>query len=96
MPKIGVTKTPKTFTLSISTLAWLDEYCIKVNKKMSAVVNELINNKRKELENKKPIQYWCTSCGTDTDRIPIDDKPACAGRKTVDVAILHAMKKYQL
>ena len=33
---------------------------------------------------------------SDTDRIPIDDKPACAVCKTVDVAILHAMKKYQL
>ena len=96
MPKIGITKTPKTFTLSISTLAWLDEYCIKANKKMSAVVNELINNKRKELENKKPIQYWCTSCGTETDRELMDNKPVCVECKSVDNALLHARKMFQL
>ena len=96
MPKIGVTKTTKSFTITVSNLAWLDEYCTRGNKKMSAVIDGLINDLRKQLENRKSIQYWCTSCGTDTDRIPIDDKPACAVCKTVDVAILHAMKKYQL
>tara|TARA_Y100000361_G_C10882826_1_gene200083 strand:+ start:139 stop:426 length:288 start_codon:yes stop_codon:yes gene_type:complete len=95
MPKVGVTKTPKTFTLSISTLAWLDEYCIKSGKKMSPVVDGLINNLRKELERKAPIQYWCTPCGKDTDRIRIDNEPVCAVCKAVDQSLLHAMKLYK-
>jgi len=95
MPKIGVTKTPKTFTLSISTLAWLDEYCINTGKKMSPVVDGLINQLRKEVEDKKPTKFWCTSCGEDTKREPIDNKPACVICHKIDEALLHAMKIYQ-
>jgi len=92
MPKIGVTKTPKTFTLSISTLAWLDEYCIKTGKKMSPVVDGLINQLRKEVENNKPTQFWCTSCSKDTDRELIDKKPYCVDCGALDNAILKAMQ----
>ncbi len=96
MPKIGKTKTPKTFTLSISTLAWLDEYCIKINKKMSAVVDQLINEKRKQMENKKAHKYWCISCSKDTYR-ELNDKedPICVNCNTVDEAILYARKMHQ-
>ena len=96
MPKIGVTKTPKTFTLSISTLAWLDEYCIKTGKKMSPVVDGLINQLRKELESKRETKFWCTSCGTETDRELMDNKPVCIECKSVDNALLHARKMFQL
>jgi len=95
MPKIGVTKTPKTFTLSISTLAWLDEYCIKQGKKMSAVVDGLINEKRKQLEAKVNTKFWCTSCGKETERDIFDDKPYCADCGAVDNALLHARKMFQ-
>jgi len=96
MPKIGVTKTPKTFTLSISTLAWLDEYCIKKGKKMSAVVDGLINEKRKETEYKSIKQFWCVSCGKDTDRVLKDNNPVCVTCGVVDDALLHARKIFQL
>ena len=95
MPKIGVTKTPKTFTLSLSTLAWLDEYCIKSGKKMSAVIDELINEKRRHLEAKANTRFWCTSCGTETDRELMDNKPVCVECKSVDNALLHARKMFQ-
>ena len=95
MPKIGVTKTPKTFTLSISTLAWLDEYCIKQGKKMSAVVDGLINEKRKSIEAKATNKFWCTSCGKETERELIDDKPYCVDCGAVDNALLHARKMFQ-
>jgi len=96
MPKIGVTKTPKTFTLSISTLAWLDEYCIKTGKKMSPVVDGLINELRKQLESKANTKFWCTSCGKETERELIDDKPYCVDCGAVDNALLHARKIFQL
>ena len=95
MPKIGVTKTPKTFTLSISTLAWLDEYCIRSGKKMSPVVDGLINQLRKEVEDNKPTQFWCTSCGKDTDRELKDNNPVCVTCGAVDNALLHARKIFQ-
>ena len=95
MPKIGVTKTPKTFTLSISTLAWLDEYCIKQGKKMSAVVDGLINEKRKSIESKATNKFWCTPCGKDTEVELIDDKPYCIECGAVNNAILHARKIFQ-
>jgi len=95
MPKIGVTKTPKTFTLSISTLAWLDEYCIKQGKKMSAVVDGLINEKRKSIEAKKGTTFWCTSCSKETERELIDNKPYCVDCGAVDNALLHARKIFQ-
>ena len=50
MPKKGVTKATKSFTITMSNLAWLDEYCIKKNKKMSSVINDLINELRKQTE----------------------------------------------
>jgi len=96
MPKVGVTKATKSFTITMSHLAWLDEYCIKKNKKMSAVINELINEKRKQTEQQKPSKYWCMSCSQNTLRITIDDKPACHICDTVDDALLRAMKQYQL
>ena len=95
MPKIGVTKTPKTFTLSISTLAWLDEYCIKTGKKMSPVVDGLINQLRKEVEDKKPTKFWCTSCSKETDRELIDNKPYCTECGALDNALLHAREIFQ-
>jgi len=95
MPKIGVTKTPKTFTLSISTLAWLDEYCIKTGKKMSPVVDGLINQLRKELDANKPTKFWCTPCAKDTDVELIDDKPYCVECGAINNAILHARKIFQ-
>ena len=91
MPKIGVTKTPKTFTLSLSTLAWLDEYCIKSGKKMSPVVDGLINQFRKELESKRETKFWCTSCSKETERELIDNKPYCVDCGALDHAILKAM-----
>jgi len=96
MPKVGVTKATKSFTLTMSTLAWLDEYCIKKNLKMSSVINELINDKRKQVEQKQPTKYWCMSCSDNTLRITIDGKPACHVCETVDDALLRAMKQYQL
>ena len=95
MPKIGVTKTPKTFTLSISTLAWLDEYCIKQGKKMSAVVDGLINEKRKSIESKANTKFWCTSCSKETERELIDNKHYCVDCVAVDNALLHALKIFQ-
>ena len=95
MPKIGVTKTPKTFTLSISTLAWLDEYCIKTGKKMSAVIDQLINDKRKQLESKATNKFWCTSCSKETERELIDNKPYCVDCGALDNALLHARKIFQ-
>jgi Zn finger protein HypA/HybF involved in hydrogenase expression len=95
MPKIGVTKTPKTFTLSLSTLAWLDEYCIKSGKKMSPVVDGLINDMRKSIEAKATNKFWCTSCGKETERELIDDKPYCVDCGAVDNALLHARKIFQ-
>jgi len=95
MPKIGVTKTPKTFTLSISTLAWLDEYCIKQGKKMSAVVDGLINEKRKSLESKANTKFWCTSCSKETERELFNDKPFCVKCGNLDEALLHARKIFQ-
>ena len=92
MPKIGKTKTPKTFTLSISTLAWLDEYCIKTGKKMSPVVDGLINQLRKEKEDNRTTQFWCTPCGKNTEREFIDDKPYCIDCGALDHAILKGMK----
>ena len=95
MPKIGVTKTPKTFTLRISTLAWLDEYCIKTGKKMSAVIDQLINDKRKQLESKATNKFWCTSCSKETERELIDNKPYCVDCGALDNALLHARKIFQ-
>ena len=95
MPKIGVTKTPKTFTLSISTLAWLDEYCIKQGKKMSAVVDGLINEKRKSIESKANTKFWCTSCSKETDRELFNNKPFCVDCGNLDEALLHARKIFQ-
>jgi Zn finger protein HypA/HybF involved in hydrogenase expression len=95
MPKIGVTKTPKTFTLSLSTLAWLDEYCIKSGKKMSPVVDGLINDMRKSIEAKANTMFWCTSCGKETERELIDNKPYCVDCGAVDNALLHARKIFQ-
>jgi len=95
MPKIGVTKTPKTFTLSISTLAWLDEYCIKQGKKMSAVVDGLINEKRKSIESKANTKFWCTSCSKETERELFNDKPFCVKCGNLDEALLHARKIFQ-
>ena len=96
MPKIGVTKATKSFTITMSHLAWLDEYCIKTGKKMSAVIDELINEKRRHLEAKANTQFWCTSCGTETDRELMDNKPVCVECKSVDTALLHALKIFQL
>ena len=95
MPKIGVTKVTKSFTISISHLAWLEEYCIRKAKKMSAVIDELINEKRRQLDRQPATRYWCTSCGEDTKREPIDNKPACVICHKIDEALLHAMKIYQ-
>jgi hypothetical protein len=96
MPKIGITKTPKTFTISISALAWLDEYCIKSNQKMSAVIDKLINEKRNQLENKKAPKYWCTSCSKDTYReLNNKEEPICVNCEAVDQAILYARKMQQ-
>jgi Zn finger protein HypA/HybF involved in hydrogenase expression len=95
MPKIGVTKTPKTFTLSISTLAWLDEYCIKSGKKMSPVVDGLINDMRKSIESKANTKFWCTSCGKETERELNDNRPFCIDCGTVDEALIHARKIFQ-
>ena len=96
MPKIGVTKATKSFTITMSHLAWLDEYCIKTGKKMSAVIDELINEKRRHLEAKANTTFWCTSCGTETDRELMDNKPVCVECKSVDNALLHARKMFQL
>ena len=96
MPKVGVTKATKSFTITMSHLAWLDEYFIKKNKKMSAVINELINDKRKQVEKQEPTEYWCMSCSDNTLRITLDGKPACAVCNAVDDALLRAMKQYQL
>jgi Zn finger protein HypA/HybF involved in hydrogenase expression len=95
MPKIGVTKTPKTFTLSISTLAWLDEYCIRTGKKMSPVVDGLINQLRKQEDDNKSTQFWCTSCSKETDREWIDNKPYCTECGALDNALLRARKMFQ-
>ena len=96
MPKVGVTKATKSFTITMSTLAWLDEYCIKKNLKMSSVINDLINELRKQTEESKPTEYWCMSCSENTLRITVDGKPACYVCNTVDDALLRAMKQYQL
>ena len=96
MPKVGVTKATKSFTLTMSTLAWLDEYCIKKNKKMSAVINELINDKRKETEAPKYNLYWCTSCSDNTVRTIVNDEPVCADCLTVDDALSRARKQFNL
>ena len=50
MPKIGISKAPKTFTISLNNLVWLDEYCIKKGVKVSTFVDKLINEKRQEEE----------------------------------------------
>ena len=96
MPKIGISKAPKTFTISLNNLVWLDEYCIKKNLKMSSVINDLINELRKQTEEAKPTEYWCMSCSENTLRITVDGKPACYVCNTVDGALLRAMKQYQL
>ena len=95
MPKIGKTKATKSFTLTMSTLAWLDEYCIKQGKKMSAVVDGLINEKRKSIESKANTKFWCTSCSKETERELIDNKPYCVDCGAVDNALLHARKIFQ-
>ena len=92
MPKIGKTKATKSFTLTMSTLAWLDEYCIKTGKKMSAVIDQLINDKRKQLEAKATNKFWCTPCGKNTEVESIDNKPYCIDCGAVNNAILRAMK----
>jgi Zn finger protein HypA/HybF involved in hydrogenase expression len=96
MPKVGVTKATKSFTITMSHLAWLDEYCIKKNKKMSAVINELINDKRKQVEKQEPTEYWCMSCSDNTIRTMENSKPVCVKCNTVDDALLRAMTQYQL
>ncbi len=95
MPKIGKTKATKSFTLTMSTLAWLDEYCIRTGKKMSAVIDQLINDKRKSIESKANTMFWCTSCGKETERELIDNKPYCVDCGVVDNALLHARKIFQ-
>ena len=45
MPKIGISKAPKTFTISLNNLVWLDEYCNKKGVKVSTFVDKLINRK---------------------------------------------------
>ena len=62
MPKIGISKAPKTFTISLSNLVWLDEYCIKKGLKASPFVDKLINEKRQEEMGKAPAEHWCKSC----------------------------------
>ena len=96
MPKVGVTKATKSFTLTMSTLAWLDEYCIKKNKKMSAVINDLINELRKQTEAPKYNLYWCTSCSDNTVRSLLNDEPVCVVCESIDDALLRAMKQYQV
>ena len=95
MPKIGKTKATKSFTLTMSTLAWLDEYCIRTGKKMSAVIDQLINDKRKQLESKATNKFWCTSCSKETERELIDNKPYCVDCGALDNALLHARKMFQ-
>ena len=92
MPKIGKTKATKSFTLTMSTLAWLDEYCIRTGKKMSAVIDQLINDKRKQLESKHDKKFWCTPCGKNTEKDFIDNKPYCKDCGALDHAILKGMK----
>ena len=46
MPKIGITKAPKTFTMSIGNLIWLDEYCVTNGIKMSSFLDQLVTNER--------------------------------------------------
>jgi hypothetical protein len=48
VPKIGISKAPKTLTISLNNLVWLDEYCIKKGVKVSTFVDKLINEKRQE------------------------------------------------
>ena len=95
MPKIGKTKATKSFTLTMSTLAWLDEYCIKTGKKMSAVIDQLINDKRKQLESKATNKFWCTSCSKETEREIIDNKQYCVDYCALDKSLLHARKIFQ-
>ena len=95
MPKIGKTKATKSFTLTMSTLAWLDEYSIRTGKKMSAVIDQLINDKRKQLESKATNKFWCTSCSKETERELIDNKPYCVDCGALDNALLHARKIFQ-
>ena len=96
MHKNGVTKATKSFTLTMSTLAWLDEYCIKKNKKMSSVINDLINELRKQTEQQEPTEYWCMSCSNNTIRTMENGKPVCVKCNAVDDALLRAMTQYQL
>ena len=96
MPKVGVTKATKSFTLTMSTLAWLDEYFIKKNKKMSSVINELINELRNQTEAPKYNLYWCTSCSDNTVRSLLNDEPVCVECSTVDDALSRARKQFNL
>jgi len=96
MPKVGVTKATKSFTLTMSTLAWLDEYCIKKNKKMSAVINDLINELRKQTEAPKYNLYWCTSCSDNTVRSLVNDEPVCVVCESIDEGLSRARKQFNL
>ena len=57
MGKIG-----KTFTIDFQVYAWLAEYAKKNNKKESAIVNELLNQARRQ------NQTWkCPECNSIND-----------------------------
>jgi len=93
MPKIGISKAPKTFTISLNNLVWLDEYCIKKGVKVSTFVDKLINEKRQEEEGKKPSEHWCKSCIKFTGRT---QKCECTDCGELDKVLMSAVKNYQV
>ena len=93
MPKIGISKAPKTFTISLSNLVWLDEYCIKKGLKASPFVDNLINEKRQEEMGKAPAEHWCKSCIKFTGRTK---KCECLECGELAAVLVSAVKNYQV
>ena len=93
MPKIGISKAPKTFTISLNNLVWLDEYCIKKGVKVSTFVDKLINEKRQEEEGKKPSEHWCKLCIKFTGRTK---ECQCIECGELDRVLMSAVKNYQV
>ena len=52
----------KSFTLNLQTAAWVEEECIKRNKKASAIINDLVERERIKDRNKESPPQWCNKC----------------------------------
>ena len=60
-------KASKSFTLGISEIAFMEEYCYNKNMKGSEYVNKLIRKEMLKTQDLKRNEHgpinWCTSCG---------------------------------